>query len=66
LSGLFVSLKQKENLVFLFVYDFICLNPRYERGQGIALNKVQGGKAQLCIKKASVIKQRLFDLEIRT
>jgi hypothetical protein len=26
----------------------------------------EGGKAQLCIKKAPVIKQGLFNLEIRT
>jgi len=55
-----------KNLVFLFVYDFVCLNPRYERIQSTALNEAQGGKAQLCIKKAPVIKQGLFNLEIRT
>ena len=54
-----------KNLVFLFVYDFVCLNPRYERIQSTALNEAQGGKAQLCIKKAPVIKQGLFNLEIR-
>lgn len=46
----FCIVKAKRKLNFLFVYDFICLNPRYERGQGIALNKVQEGKL-LCIKK---------------
>lgn len=55
-----------KNLVFLFVYDFVCLNPRYERIQSTALNEAQGGKAQLFIKKAPVIKQGLFNLEIRT
>ncbi len=55
-----------KNLVFLFVYDFFCLNPRYERIQSTALNEAQGGKVQLCIKKAPVIKQGLFNLEIRT
>lgn len=55
-----------KNLVFLFVYDFICLNPRYERIQSTALNEAQGGKAQLCIKKAPFIKQGLFNVEIRT
>ena len=55
-----------KNLVFLFVYDFVCLNPRYERIQSTALNEAQGGKAQLCIKKTPVIKQGLFNLVIRT
>jgi hypothetical protein len=36
-----------KNLVFLFVYDFICLNPRYERIQSTALNEAQGGKTLL-------------------
>lgn len=40
-----------KNLVFLFVYAFVRLNPRYERIQSTALNEAQGKKAQLCIKK---------------
>lgn len=36
-----------KNLVFLFIYDFIRLNPRYERIQSTALNEAQGKKAQL-------------------
>ena len=55
-----------KNLVFLFIYAFFCLNPKYERIQSTALNEAQGKKAQLCIKKAPVIKQGLFNLEIRT
>ena len=55
-----------KNLVFLFIYAFVYLSPRYERIQSTALNEAQGGKAQLCIKKAPVIKQGLFNLEIRT
>lgn len=36
-----------KNLVFLFIYDFFCLSPRYERIQSTALNEAQGKKAQL-------------------
>lgn len=36
-----------KNLVFLFIYAFIRLNPRYERIQSTALNEAQGEKAQL-------------------
>ena len=34
-----------KNLVFLFIYAFIRLNPRYERIQSTALNEAQGKKA---------------------
>ena len=36
-----------KNLVFLFIYAFVCLSPRYERIQSTALNEAQGEKAQL-------------------
>ncbi|WP_425915822.1 hypothetical protein [Acinetobacter sp. TSRC1-2] len=62
----FCILKAKRKFSFSLCLGFFCLNSRYERIQSTALNEAQGGKAQLCIKKASVIKQRLFDLEIGT
>ncbi len=65
-QGSFFNQYTIKKLSFLFVYAFVCLNPRYERIQSTALNEAQGGKAQLCIKKAPVIKQGLFNLEIRT
>ena len=36
-----------KKLSFLFVYAYVCLNPRYERIQSTALNEAQGEKAQL-------------------
>jgi len=50
LSGLFCIFETEKNLVFLFVYNLVRLNPRYEQIQSSALNEVQGDKTLLVTK----------------
>ena len=46
----FCIFETERKLVLFFVYDFVCLNPRYEQIQSAALNEMQGDKTLLVSK----------------